>query len=482
MLMSCQLDTTGKGVAIKDLSFVALFSLIFGSMMGSGVFDIPQNIAHRAGLIAVLISWVITAVGMFALAYTFIYITLKKPQIQSGIYGYAKHGFGDYIGFNSAWGYWLNALLGNASYLVYIFATLANFTIFKIFGNGTTIVALIGESFLIWLVYFLVARGIKEASIVNVLITTVKILALFTVIVIFIYAFKFARFKANFVFDVNFGSILTQVKSTMLVTVWDFLGIEAACIYALRAKKMADVVKATMFGGLVVFMIDALISVLPFGILEGNMISNLITPSTASILVQITSSNFAQLVRVAVIISVVGALLAWSMLATNIIYLAADDGAMPKFLGKLSNKKVPKNSLLVSMDVLQIFIIASYLTQSVYLAMIQLATSLILVPYFLAALYAFKLLLRERYFDILSVIKGILAILYGLWLIYAGGLKYLVFSTLLYSIGFVVYAIARKERGKNIFNNHYELFIFLFLLMVAIFSTILWAIGHLTLD
>jgi len=102
-------------IDFKDLSFFALFSLTFGSMMGSGVFDIPQNIANRAGAVAVILHWGIVAVGMIALAWSFVYISNKRPDIKSGIYGYAKFGFGDYVGFSSAWGYWLNALLGNAS-------------------------------------------------------------------------------------------------------------------------------------------------------------------------------------------------------------------------------------------------------------------------------------------------------------------------------------------------------------------------------
>ena len=161
---------SGK-VDLKDLTFFALFSLTFGSMMGSGVFDIPQNIANRAGAIAVVLHWGIVAIGMIALAWSFVYISGKRPDIQSGIYGYAKFGFGDFVGFNSAWGYWLNALLGNASYLIYIFATLGNF--FLIFGHGNTagatLPAFIGESILIWVVYAMIVVGIKEASYINII-------------------------------------------------------------------------------------------------------------------------------------------------------------------------------------------------------------------------------------------------------------------------------------------------------------------------
>src|SRR6185437_15904753 len=336
-IMAKKFETT-SGVNIKDLSFFALFSLIFGSMMGSGVFDIPQNVAHNAGGIAVIISWVITAIGMLSLGAALVYITRKRPDIESGIYGYAKYGFGDYVGFNAAWGYGLNALLGNASYLIYIFATLANFTFFKVFKDGTNFPSLIGESILIWLVFFLIVRGIKEASIVNILITCVKILALFTVIALFFVGFHWSQFKANMTMDVHLGSILTQVKSTMLVTVWDFLGIEAACIYAIRAKNIKDVARATMLGVVVVLLLDALISILPFGIMASSQISHLATPSTVGILSANSFIDSALFVRIAVIISVVGALLAWMMLAVNIFYLAAEDKTMPKVIAKMNKK------------------------------------------------------------------------------------------------------------------------------------------------
>jgi arginine:ornithine antiporter / lysine permease len=469
-----------SAINLKDLSFVALFSLMFGSMMGSGVFDIPQNIAHNASLVAVLIGWAITAIGMLALGWAFVYLTKKRADIQSGVYGYAKHGFGDYVGFNAAWGYWLNALLGNASYLIYIFATLGNFAIFKFFGNGTNLTALICESVLIWLIYILIIRGIKGASIVNIVISSVKILALLAVIIIFIIGFNWSKFSANLTPNLQWGDLFTQVKSTMLVTVWDFIGIEAACVYALRAKKMGDVAKATMLGVTVVLVIDALISILPFGILNGSEISSLATPSAAGVLAVITSAASADLVRVAIIISVAGALLAWMLLATNISYLAAEDRALPQKFMRLNHKNVPVNALLASTITLQIFILAAFVTHSVYLTMIKLATSLILIPYLLSALFAFKLVIHERKIDWLSFIKGALASLYGIWLMYAGGINYLLFSTLLYLIGIIFYAIAKKEQGKPVFINNFEKIVFGVLVVIAIISVFLWYSGNLT--
>ncbi|MCC2645726.1 MAG: arginine-ornithine antiporter, partial [Burkholderiales bacterium] len=69
-MMALNLAASDKA-GIKDLTFFALFSLLFSSMMGSGVFDIPRNVAHSAGTIAVLISWIITAIGMLSLVASF---------------------------------------------------------------------------------------------------------------------------------------------------------------------------------------------------------------------------------------------------------------------------------------------------------------------------------------------------------------------------------------------------------------------------
>ena len=475
---------SGK-VDLKDLTFFALFSLTFGSMMGSGVFDIPQNIANRAGAIAVVSHWAIVAVGMIALAWSFVYISNKRPDIQSGIYGYAKFGFGDFVGFNSAWGYYLNALLGNASYLIYIFATLGNF--FVIFGHGATagatFPAFIGESILIWLVYGLIVIGIKEASFVNVMITTVKLLALAAIIIVFCYGFNVHMFKANMSTpDLHLGSMMTQIKSTMLVTVWDFLGIEAACIYAVHAKSMKDVGRATMLSVLVVLILDILISVLPFGIMTTASVQALQTPSTAGVMSNIIGPISANVIRFSVMICVVGALLAWQMLATNILYLSASDKTMPKFLTKLNKKLVPSNALLLSSLTLQFFIICAYFSGAIYLNMIQIATSLVLVPYLLAALFAFKLIITEKKVYYYELIKGSLAVAYAIWLIYAGGLKYLAISSIMYFVGIFIFGKARHEQGKKMFMNKSEVVMFAVIIVTAAVSGYLWWRGILSLD
>ena len=78
-----------------------------------------------------------------------------------------------------------------------------------IFGEGNTLYSLIGSSIFVWLVHWLVSRGIKEAAIVNLLATIAKIIPMVVFIFFTFIAFKFDLFKLNlndFSLKVPFGS------------------------------------------------------------------------------------------------------------------------------------------------------------------------------------------------------------------------------------------------------------------------------------
>ena len=100
----------------NKLSKTSLIGLVIGSMIGGGAFNIIYDMGHQAGGLAIIIGWVITAIGMISLAFVFQNLTNERPDLDGGIYSYAQVGFGDFIGFSSAWGYWFAAFLGNVAY------------------------------------------------------------------------------------------------------------------------------------------------------------------------------------------------------------------------------------------------------------------------------------------------------------------------------------------------------------------------------
>ncbi len=60
----------------------ALVALVVGSMIGGGIFSLPQNMAASADVGAVLIGWGITEVGMLALAFVFGHLSLQMLTIR----------------------------------------------------------------------------------------------------------------------------------------------------------------------------------------------------------------------------------------------------------------------------------------------------------------------------------------------------------------------------------------------------------------
>ncbi len=446
-------DSSGK------LKLGALVALVVGSMIGGGIFSLPQNMAASAGVGAVLIGWAITAVGMLTLAFVFQTLANRKPDLDGGVYAYAKAGFGDYMGFSSAWGYWISAWLGNVGYFVLLFSTLGYF--FPIFGEGNTPAAIIGASVLLWAVHFLVLRGIKEAAFINLVTTVAKVVPLVLFALICLFAFKLDIFTADIwaVGTPELGSVMNQVRNMMLVTVWVFIGIEGASIFSSRAEKRSDVGKATVIGFITVLLFLVLVNVLSLGIMTQPDLAKLQNPSMAAVLEHVVGHWGAVLISVGLIISLLGALLSWVLLCAEIMFAAAKDHTMPEFLRRENANQVPANALWLTNAMVQIFLVITLFSNSTYLSLIYLATSMILVPYLWSAAYAFLLAWRsETYEQALAerkkdLIIGGIALLYAIWLLYAGGVKYLLLSALLYAPGAILFAKAKREVGQPVFTN-----------------------------
>ena len=460
-------DTPGK------LRLGALVALVVGSMIGGGIFSLPQNMAASADVGAILIGWAITAVGMLSLAFVFQTLANRKPDLDGGVYAYAKAGFGDYMGFSSAWGYWISAWLGNVGYFVLLFSTLGYF--FPIFGEGNTPAAIIGASILLWAVHFLVLRGIKEAAFINLVTTVAKIVPLVLFILIAIFAFKLDIFTSDIwgLKNPDLGSVMDQVRNMMLVTVWVFIGIEGASIFSSRAEKRSDVGKATVIGFITVLLFLMLVNVLSLGIMTQPELAKLQNPSMAAVLEHVVGHWGAVLISVGLIISLLGALLSWVLLCAEIMFAAAKDHTMPEFLRRENANHVPANALWLTNAMVQIFLVITLFSASTYLSLIYLATSMILVPYLWSAAYAVLLCVRGETYErgsrrrVKDLVVGAVALIYAMWLLYAAGPKYLLLSALLYAPGIFFFAKAKREQGETLFKP-WEKVIFAMVLVAAL--------------
>ncbi|AYQ29494.1 MULTISPECIES: arginine-ornithine antiporter [unclassified Polaromonas] len=438
----------------STLGLALLVALVAGSIIGSGIFGLPQNMAAGAGAGAILIGWLITGGGMLVLARVYQMLALRKPELDNGVYAYARALSGDYIGFNSAWGYWISAWIGNVGYLVAAFGALGYF--FPAFGEGNTPAAVAGASAALWIVHALVLRGINTAAWVNAMVTVAKVIPLLLFIVLAAAAFQVPTFNLDFWGGAKLGSVLDQVKSTMLVTVWVFIGIEGASVYSARARQRKDVGRATVIGFLICLALLMAVSLLSLGIFTQPELAGLKNPSMAGVLEKAVGTWGAVLIYGGLIVSVGGGFLAWTLLAAESLFTPANSGTMPEWLGRQNNKGVPANALWLSSAMVQIFLVVTLVSKASYLALISLSTAMILLPYLFSALYSLKLIASEgqvpqgaRWSLDLSV--AALASVYCLWLLYAAGAKYLLLSALLYAPGAALYFVAKQQARKQPF-------------------------------
>ncbi|WP_395018320.1 arginine-ornithine antiporter [Dongia sp.] len=445
-----------RATAPRKLRLGALTALVIGSMVGSGVFGLPHDMAKAAGPLAILIGWGVTAVGMLALVFVYQSLAMRKPDLDAGPYAYAQAGFGPFIGFNSAWGYWISAWIGNVSYAVLVFSALSFF--FPVFGDGNTWQAVLGASVLLWAVHFLILSGVRQAALVNVITTIAKIAPIVLFIAVAAVAFKLDLFAMDFSgpADGALGSVMDQVKSTMLVTLWVFIGIEGASVVSSRAERRRDIGTATIAGFMTCLGLYALVSLLSLGVMQRPELAALKNPSMAGVLETLVGAWGAALINIAVVVSVVGAFLSWTLFAAEIAFVAAKRNTLPKIFAAANQNGAPSAARWITNALVQVFLIVTLYAQSTNQALYYIASTAILVPYVFSGAYALKLALSGESYQAGEMragglLAGLIATVYGAWLVYAAGPAYLFMCAMLYAPGIIAHVIARRESGQRLF-------------------------------
>ncbi|WP_253383348.1 amino acid permease [unidentified bacterial endosymbiont] len=504
-----------EGSTENKLSQWSLTALVVGSMIGAGIFSLPATFGRATGVLGAIIAWCIAGGGMLMLAFVFQTLAERKPNLDSGVFIYAKAGFGHYLGFTSALGFWAGTCIGNVSYFVLIKSTLGAF--FPVFGDGNTLLAVLFASALLWGFHFLVLRGVKGAASINTIATVAKIVPIILFIVVLIFAFNNETFMQNFwgtppaqpaalMMDLHhldeFGyaghaathlppaespeSLFSQVRSTMLVTVFVFLGIEGASIYSRYAKKRSHVGVATVLGFIGVLCLLVMITMLSYGVLLRPDLAGLRQPSMAGVLEAVVGRWGAIFISVGLLISVLGAYLSWSLLAAEVLYSAAKSQSMPSLFARENTNAVPYAAVWLTNITIQVFLLLTLLSDYAFQLALELTSSLTLIPYLLVAAYGLKLAWTRESYELTpsarqkDLIIAAVATFYSLLMIYAGGMKYLLLSAIIYGPGTILYLLAKREQKAKAFTS-VELAIFVVVMIAALFAIYSLATGAITI-
>jgi arginine:ornithine antiporter/lysine permease len=177
----------------------------------------------------------------------------------------------------------------------------------------------------------------------------------------------------------------------------------------------------------------------------------------ATVLEAVVGHWGAIFVSVGLIVSVLGAYLAWSLICAEVLSIAAKTKDMPRVFATENQNRVPAAALWMTNIIVQLFVISTYWSNDAFSLMLNLTSVMALIPFLLVAAYGFLIARRgesyetrpqERTRDM--AFAGI-AVVYTLFLIYAAGMKFLLLSAILYGPGTVLYIWAKREQNKPLF-------------------------------
>lgn len=445
----------------QKIGLIALIAIVVSSMIGSGVDSLPQNMAENSAVGPVIIAWLICGFGMYFIANTFIVLSDLRPDLQAGVYMYAREGFGPLIAFIVAWGYWLMTIFSNVAFAVMVMDTLNYFMPGK-FQGGNNFASILGASILIWGFHTIVLSGTKVAGVINIVGTVAKLVPLVAFVGVVTYFFDYSDIARDMwgatptVKGKPLGSISSQVLSPLYVALWCFIGVEGAVALSGRARNKKDIGRATLIGFCISLVICLLISVLPFGTLSQNVLSQIPNPSTAGIMRTMTNEWGEWFINFGVLISILTSWLAWTMICAEIPMVAAQNGTFPAALAKKNKKGAASSALWVSSFMMQVVILLVYFANNAWLALLAISAITVLPAYFAASAYLIKMCITGEYSKyrstghVASVICSIIGAAFCLFMLYASNIEYVAMTPLLITLGIPFYIWAKWQNGGKL--------------------------------
>ena len=418
-------------------------ALVIGNMVGSGIFSLPAVLAGEAGP-ASIIALVFTGVGALLLALVFANLGRAHPRT-GGPYYYARRAFGDFVGFQTAWAYWIAAWVGNAAIAV---AFAGYVGVFWGTAKTTNWVAALVAVGAVWFFTAVNIAGARETGVAQVLTTVLKFVPLAVVGIVGLFYVKGGNFTP---FTIH-GGFDWHVNAAATLALWAFIGLESATVPAeevVRPEK--NVPRATILGTvattlLYVVALVAIIGILPQATLAGSSapFADAANAMWAGTFLGLTWGKWIALVAIA---ATLGALNGWIMLTARTSLAAADDGLFPGVLARLHGKRgTPVVGIVVSSVLCSGLILYGW-NQSFthrFMDVVLLATWMTLIAYAYAAAAEVVLFVRER--EMFSWAKlardtviASLAFAYSVWAIWGSGEAWLAKGFMLLLFGIPVY-------------------------------------------
>ncbi len=436
----------------RKLSPAMATALVVGNMVGSGVFLLPVSLAAYGT--ASLVAWGFTAAGSMLLALVFSRLG-RTYLLSGGPYLYSRRAFGDAIGFQAAWGYWIAIWAGNAAIAIAGVAYLGEFWgVLDTTGpDGNKLVAAVVALGAIWLLTWVNSIGVRSGGWVQTATTVAKLVPLIGIATLGLFFMEVDNFGP---FNPTKGSAFNAITAAATLTLWAFIGLESATVPAEDVDEPERTIpRATVVGTAIATLVYLLGTVAVMGIVGNTdlLTSNAPFADAARIMF---GSWAARLVSIGAVISAFGCLNGWILLQGQIPLAAARDGLFPSLFARVSRRGVPVVGMLVSSLLVTGLMFMNY-TKSLsdqFTFVILLATLTTLVPYAYSAAGQLMLLItdRERFEGgrlVRHSLIASLALAYSLWAIAGSGYQVVFRGFMLLLAGWPVYILITWQHSRT---------------------------------
>lgn len=387
-------------------------ALVIGNMIGSGIFLLPSSLAAYGGIS--IVGWLFTAFGALMTALVFVRLSRKHPA-QGGPYAYTREGFGRLAGFTVAWGYWVSLWCGNAAIAVAMVSYLSVF--FPVLQSSPLSGVAVALS-AIWLLTAVNCIGVKEAGIIQLVTTVLKLVPLLAIGAAVLFYFDRAAFTP---LNTSSASNFDAVTATAALTLWAFLGLESATVPADSVENpTVNIPRATLLGFLIaaVAYISSTVTILSV-VPQADLVSSAAPFADAARLMWGEWAGY--FIALIAVISCFGALNGWTLIQGQMPMAAANDGLFPAIFKANPQSGVPVAGLIISSVLVSVLAISNYTggLVALFTYTILLSTLAVLVPYLFTILHELKLIWQRRswHAEWLTIVSGLLALAYTLWAI-----------------------------------------------------------------
>lgn len=217
-----------------------LTALIVGATIGSGIFGVNSDLANVAAPGPVILGWLIVGLGVWCLIAALNHLLLRYPKQDAGIFAYAGLSLGPLGEFISGWAYWLASWLGNLAFATIAMSALGTF--WSVFKGGQNLPSILLAILLTLGFTVIVSYGVEATALLNLIGTLAKLVPLLIFTIVAVLAFHWPTFVNNFCGAAAQSSrpilaVADQVKNSIMVMMWLFMGVESASVMAHRAKR-----------------------------------------------------------------------------------------------------------------------------------------------------------------------------------------------------------------------------------------------------